>query len=741
MAYDSNALVLEILKQDDGLRMSICEQREFASTLRHYSYCEVSFSQIDALCLEVTSLLSRVRRKEAPLDADALAGLKKAGQLLWEGLLTRPVRDTLKTTALRDLVLSLDEGLIHIPWELLYDGRDFLCLKYNVGRLVKTKTQTWPVSAAAAASRNSSRFRMLILANPTDDQKSANHEGIGIKNQFERMRKEMRIDFKSSRVDALYVKKNICDYDIVHFAGHGEYDASLPQKSGWVLADGKFSGGDILAAGETMALPSLVFSNACYSAQVSPRPLDADYQRKTYSLASAFLFAGVRHYLGTVCGIEDDAGLVFAKEFYAQLLHGRPLGECVRMGRLKLVREHGIFHISWAHFLLYGDPGFVLFGALPPTPAAGPAKGVFFPGRRALIKLSVLVLALGLCAGLYFWLPTLNPSSYFLLAKSRALFRRGLNRQAISICNAVISKDPLFLDVYPLLAESCRRLGKMDDALRYYFEYAFYSQKKQNNRSLADAYINIGWVYQLCGEYPKSADFYEKAIQLSRQSHDRLHEATALRKFAVWYMDKEDSDKALALLTKSSEINRQLRRRPGHLYNLACDYFDIGLVFANKDDFSGAREFYMKSQLIFQKLNLKHELSDCYFNLGEICLFEKQYQKAMDYYRKGLHLDEVYGDKPSLVSDYNMIGELYMEMGNLDGAEQFLLRALALSKQIDASSELAYTYYNLGALFRQKGDTEKAREYLALAYELYRDVDIPLSRKVKQELQMLESPS
>jgi tetratricopeptide (TPR) repeat protein len=281
----------------------------------------------------------------------------------------------------------------------------------------------------------------------------------------------------------------------------------------------------------------------------------------------------------------------------------------------------------------------------------------------------------------------------------------------------------------------------MDDALRYYFEYAFYSQKKQNNRSLADAYINIGWVYQLCGEYPKSADFYEKAIQLSRQSHDRLHEATALRKFAVWYMDKEDSDKALALLTKSSEINRQLRRRPGHLYNLACDYFDIGLVFANKDDFSGAREFYMKSQLIFQKLNLKHELSDCYFNLGEICLFEKQYQKAMDYYRKGLHLDEVYGDKPSLVSDYNMIGELYMEMGNLDGAEQFLLRALALSKQIDASSELAYTYYNLGALFRQKGDTEKAREYLALAYELYRDVDIPLSRKVKQELQMLESPS
>jgi len=741
MAYDSDALVLEISKQDDTLQLSIYEQRESASTLRHYSHCEVSFSQIDTLCLEVTSLLGRASRR-GPLDNDALAGLKKSGQLLWEGLLSRPVRDKLKATALRDLVLFLDERLIHIPWELLYDGRDFLCLKYNVGRLVKTKTQTW----VAPSSRSSSRFKMLILANPTDDLRFAYLEGVGIKNQFERMGTQIRIDFKSTRVDTLYVKKNICDYDIVHFAGHGEHDPLQPQKSGWVMADGRFTAQDILAAAETLVLPSLVFSNACYSAQVSWRPLEADYQMKAYSLASAFLFAGVRHYLGTICGIEDDASLVFAREFYAQLLQGRPLGECVRMGRLKLVKEHGIFHICWAYFLLYGDPSFVLFGTVPSGNPVRRASGLadllrVRPLRRALAPLSITIAAAGLCAGLYSWLPTLNPNSYFLLAKSRALFRQGLNRQAVSVCNTVIGKDPLFLDTYPLLAESYRRLGKMDDALRCYFEYAFYSQKRQDNRNLADAYINIGWMYQLCGEYPKADDFYNKAMQLSRQNRDRLHEAIALRKLAVWHMDKEDSDKALALLTKSSEINRQLQHRAAHLYNLACDYFDIGLVFANKDDFSGAREFYTKSQLIFQKLNLKHELSDCYFNLGEICLFEKQYQKAMEYYLKGLCLDETYGDKPSLVNDHNMIAELHMEMGNVEEAEQSLLRALALSKQMDGSCELAYTYYNLGVLFRQKGQADKAREYLSLAYELYRDVDIPFSQKVKQELQMLQSSS
>ena len=46
---DSNALVLEILKQDTILAMSIFERGEIASTLRHYSRLIVSFSEIDQL--------------------------------------------------------------------------------------------------------------------------------------------------------------------------------------------------------------------------------------------------------------------------------------------------------------------------------------------------------------------------------------------------------------------------------------------------------------------------------------------------------------------------------------------------------------------------------------------------------------------------------------------------------------------------------------------------------------------
>ena len=66
-----------------------------------------------------------------------IAELKKSGQLLWDNLLTRPVKERLKRAADRELTLSLDEELISIPWELMHNGEEFLCLAFDCGRLVR----------------------------------------------------------------------------------------------------------------------------------------------------------------------------------------------------------------------------------------------------------------------------------------------------------------------------------------------------------------------------------------------------------------------------------------------------------------------------------------------------------------------------------------------------------------------------------------------------------------------------
>jgi tetratricopeptide (TPR) repeat protein len=568
------------------------------------------------------------------------------------------------------------------------------------------------------------------LANPTNDLKASYLEELSIRNQFDRKHRNIRIDFKSTNIDKLYVKKNICDYDIVHFAGHCEYGYHNTKESGWVLSDGNFSIGDILRLGSGASLPALVFSNACHSAPLSKEGLiDSDYQRNNYSFAGAFLFSGVRHYIGSIRKIEDTASLAFAKEFYRNLTLGKSLGASLRLARLKLVKDHGTSSMHWANYLLYGDPGFILFKPKP----AKIKKKIILP-KKWLIRSLALSLLTTVFISLYFFLPTLNPNAYMLFLRSKALFAKGANQEVIAAGKRIIAKDKNFLDIYPMLADTYQKIGDRESAIKYYFEYALLAQKVNDSKHLAAAYISIGWFYHLDGEYKKAKEFYDKALNLSRKLKDKLNEAVALRKLAVWNIDNNNYDLALELLTKSSEINRQRQHLSAYRYNLACDYFDIGLVFSDKNDFIAAEEFYRKSRQLFEKINLKNELSDYYFNLGELYSFEKQYDKALDSYLAGLKIDRDQGNKRNLASDYNMIGELYLEMDRLIEAESNFHQALAISEEIKSRPDIAAACHNLGISYKKMGKKNKCKEYLRRAQEIYGIIDPLAYEEVKKEI-------
>lgn len=734
MAVESNILVLEILKQEEGLKTGIFEQKDIVPTVRNYTKVKISLAQIEKLCQEDVLILNR-SDKAGLLDEGSFDNLKKIGQLLWDHLISRPVKDKLKSASPSSLILSLDEELINIPWELLYDGAEFLCLKFNLGRLVRTKQY----SAIPEYRGLNTRLRMLILADPANNLKSAYLEGLNIKNQFDRKGKLVSIDFKSTSIDTFYVKKNLRDYDIAHFAGHCEYDADNPKNSGWVLEDARFTAQDILTLGETASLPSLVFSNACYSAKTLSGSLDAYYQRKSYSLASAFLFSGVRHYIGTIRKVEDQASLIFAREFYSRLISAKAVGECLRLARLKLIQEYGISSIFWTSYLLYGDPNFTLFKTRTRLRPRMKLISRISSHKKALSRFILGVCVISLFIFLLNFLPTINPGTYLLSLKSQRMFNQGRNEEVILVSNRIIKQDPAFVPAYSLLGDTYQRMGKFNQALKYFFDYAVYSQKRNDKKHLAAAYLKIGWLYQQKGEYAKAFDFYNKVLALSLENKDKLNEGAALRKMAVWHMDKDDNNKALELLMKSSQINQDRQNMSGHRYNLACDYFDIGLVFYNKGDLTSAREFYAKSLKIFDRLKLKYELSDYYFNLGEMYLLEKQHQKALDCYSRGLKIDQSQGNLPSIAADYNMIGELYLDMDNLKDAEEYFNQAVSVASGLEARLDLANAYYNLGALYRKTGRKNKAREYYRLSQEIFSSMDTPDYQKIKKELLELDN--
>ena len=366
-------IVLEASRENGGVKICVYERGEGGErTLRLYENAEVDWQQIDATRREVITLLNRANRR-AKVTADILDALKKSGQLLFDLLIPSKAREKISSTEARHLVLYVDDKLVHIPWELLFDGKQFLCRRFAMGRIVSTRQA--PTSLARRALK--APHKVLILADPRGDLDASYREGMEIKNFLDEKRERFHVDFKSYPVDIPFVKKNLRDYDIVHYAGHGDYHSDNPAESGWLLKDGRLKASEISAMGGLQPMPSLVFSNACQTGQTGEWQIEDGYEQQIFGLANAYLLAGVQHYIGTFWEILDEPSGYFAKRFYSFLAQGVKVGEAVRRARLELIEAYGEETIVWATYMLYGDPSFEfavadqgVFIAPPPRQAA-----------------------------------------------------------------------------------------------------------------------------------------------------------------------------------------------------------------------------------------------------------------------------------------------------------------------------------------------------------------------------------
>src|SRR5262249_62091363 len=128
------------------------------------------------------------------------------------------------------------------------------------------------------------------------------------------------------------------EHDVVHFAGHSPHDPEPPARSGWHLAEGMLTAGDL---SKLRPAPALVFSNSCEAGTTVPWEAGYRYEGHAFGLGSAFLLAGVRNYVGTFWVVHDDESVLFATTCYGALATGASLVEARAGARPALIPRAG----------------------------------------------------------------------------------------------------------------------------------------------------------------------------------------------------------------------------------------------------------------------------------------------------------------------------------------------------------------------------------------------------------------
>ncbi len=346
--------------------------------------------------------------KDAQQASRIVQRLARCGSLLGDDIL-HGVSEQLAEVASPDgrpvhLVMQMPRELMRYPWELLRDSSGWLVDRFAIGRQLIADMETvrrW------SGSRRQGPLRLLVVA-PKIEGQGAELAGVGalegehVAECFERLQERLpglvdpsnfrRYVDKPVTVDQFRELLRERRYDVVHFAGHGRFDARHPERSCW-----KFSDGDLYAfelrhtLANAAVTPWLVYGSACESARETGDP-PRGYHDGVYGMASAALGQGVAAYIGPLWRIPETDAKNLATVFYqALLLRRTSIGEALALAR-RLVREgragdddafapvveNGgadsqdiglVRSAGWTGIALYGDPTPTILQRLSPSEA------------------------------------------------------------------------------------------------------------------------------------------------------------------------------------------------------------------------------------------------------------------------------------------------------------------------------------------------------------------------------------
>ncbi len=320
------------------------------------------------LIVDIAEILARHRELETAVLASSASvrhkvtsveqPVREVGQRLFEALFNGPVYGAYRASLgavqqggerLRVVLRLTAPELAALPWEALFDPETqaYLCRKEPLVRHVPAPYTQPPLEirpplrilGLVASPRG-----MPVLDVETEQQNLETALAQPIADGLVEL-----VWMHQASWEAIHSKLLGGEWHVLHFIGHGDYDADADEGVLYLVgADGRAKGveasrlTDLL--GEARPPLRLVVLNSCSSGESGSQDLFS-------GTAAVLAHNGIDGVAAMQYSITDTAAIAFARGFYTALAHGLTVDEAARSGRVEIL---GIGHtLEWVTPVLY----------------------------------------------------------------------------------------------------------------------------------------------------------------------------------------------------------------------------------------------------------------------------------------------------------------------------------------------------------------------------------------------------
>jgi CHAT domain-containing protein/predicted negative regulator of RcsB-dependent stress response len=256
-------------------------------------------------------------------------------------------------------------------------------------------------------------------------------------------------------------------------------------------------------------------------------------------------------------------------------------------------------------------------------------------------------------------------------------------------------------------------------AIREYAQAQLYWHLSGDSRREAEILKRLGDIHSILSNYQLAIDYYNQALQISRNLPDQHMEVDILNQISNAYLETANVKKALPYSHQAQEISDHIGYQRGAAESL--NY--LGLVNSISGDVLRAQENFNQALALWPQVNYDEGLAYTLLNLGYLHGNLGNTQLSMDFYNRALAISQTINDRQKQALTLTAMGGAYALQGEKQKALNLHNQALILFRTIGNRSGEAATLNGIGYLYDDLGIKSNALKCYTMALQLYQSID------------------